>query len=69
MSTLDTLRNDKDAIIAILAEHYWLDEEEIKELEFRAFDDYDYTRLGCEVIHHGEWVFCYHLDEGVLYIK
>lgn len=68
MSALTNLRNDKDAIISILAEHYLLGKDEIKEMEFRPFDNHKCSTPN-NVIYHGKWVFCYHRDMGVLYIK
>lgn len=68
MSAIETLRNDKDAIIGILSEHYLLDKDEIKEMKFRPYDNH-ICSTPQNTIHHGEWVFCYHRDMGVLYIK
>ena len=68
MSAIDTLRNDKDAIIAVLAEHYFLSSQEKKEIEFKSFGNHKCSTPD-NIIYHGEWVFCYHRDIGVLYIK
>lgn len=68
MSAIDTLRNDKDAIISIVSEHYILDQREIKEMKFGPFDNHP-CKAPKSAIRHGEWVFCYHRDTGTLYIK
>ena len=70
MSAINTLRNDKDAIISIVSEHFIMGEDEISELQFRPFGNCEHKRVnGCKVINHGEWIFCYHRDVGTLYIK
>lgn len=68
MSAIDELRNDRDAIISIVTEHYILNEQEIEEMEIRLFDNHTCSTPD-NVVEHGGWVFCYHRDMGVLYIK
>ena len=67
MSAIDTLKNDKDAIIAIISEHFDLHPSEIRDMGFKPFKKHN---PNCKnVINHGEWIFCYHRDMGVLYIE
>lgn len=65
MSAIEELRNDKNALISIVAEHYILCRQEIKDIQFKKFNNHKCPN----VIQHGQWVFCYHRDMGVVYIK
>lgn len=66
MSALESLRNDKDAILAILSEYFDLSDKEKSSIKMRPFDNHNCSRTA---IRHGEWLFCYHREVGVLYIK
>lgn len=68
MDAMSELINDRSTILSVVSEHYFLSRQEKKEMEFARFNNHPCSTPK-NTIQHGAWIFCYHRDTGVLYIK
>ena len=61
-----TLRNDRDVIIAIVAEHIIFDDKYLRRATIKSLDD---PERGMDVIiqHNQNWVFAYDSRKNIIY--
>lgn len=61
-----TVRNDRDAIIAIVAEHYMANDKYLRKAKIRALAD---KPDGLDIIHHNSnWHFAYDSRSNIIYV-
>lgn len=65
MSAIDTLKNDRNAIISIVAEFY-LDDKWLKQAKIDKFENHPRE---LEVRRYAAWFFVYDHQKNVIYIK
>lgn len=67
MSATVNLRNDRNAIIAVVAEHYLFDDKYLKRATIKGINDPE-REPGLQPIHHNSnWIFAYDTKKNVIY--
>lgn len=61
-----SIRNDKDAIISIVAELYTADDASLRQASFSAFEN---KPRDVTIIHYGAWAYAYDRRNNVIYVK
>jgi hypothetical protein len=64
LQALEALRNDKDAVRAVVAEHFMFTRLELQEMSIT----YKAGHRCPNMIEHGLWRFCFHPDEETVYL-
>jgi hypothetical protein len=60
------LRNDRDAIISVVAEYYTFDDKYLRRAAIKNMDDPE-RATELEPIKHADWLFAYDTKKNIIY--